>query len=48
METVEVGRFSVCWGRSWGKDSLAAEGPSLPLALVGAGGPGGSYFLEVM
>ena len=35
METVEVGRFSVCWGMSWGKDSLAAsEGLFLPLALA--------------
>lgn len=23
---VEVKRFSVCWGKSWGKDSSAAEG----------------------
>lgn len=39
METVEVGRSSVCWGLSWGKGSLAAEDLSLPPALAGAGGP---------
>lgn len=48
METEEVGRFSVFWGISWGRDSPAAEGLSLPLALAGAGGPGGSYSLEAM
>lgn len=48
METVEVGRFSVYWGRSWGEKSSAAEGISLPLALTGVGGLGGSYSLEAM
>lgn len=48
METVEVGRLSACWGMSWGKDSPANEGLSLPLALTGAGGPGSSYSLEAL
>lgn len=43
METVEVGRFQVCCGVSWDKDSPAAEGLSLPAALSG-----GSYSLEAM
>lgn len=31
---IEVGRFSMCRGMSWGTDSPAAEGLSLPLALL--------------
>lgn len=38
METVQVRRFSVYWGMSWGKDSAAAEGLSLSLAITGACG----------
>ena len=48
VETVDIGRFSVCWERSWRKKSPAAEDLSLPLPLTGGGGLEDSYSSEVM